>query len=101
MFGMPAEDDGSRDDPLMLNMATIPVWGPDLEALRAATCRVVLGYGEESGETLASRAPRAIAAALGTEAVRFPGDHVAWVSWQPGVEAPVGAFAARLREVLG
>ena len=42
-FGLPTTDDGSRDDPLMVNMATIPVWGPDLDALRSAPCRVVLG----------------------------------------------------------
>src|SRR3954447_3392039 len=101
MFGMPTEDDGSRDDPLMRNMATIPVWGPDLDALRRATCRVVLGYGNASGETLAARAPRAMAAALGTSAVAFPGDHMPFMSWQPGVPSEVDAFATVLREVLG
>ena len=61
----------------------------------------MLGYGEASGETLAARAPQAIAEALGTAAVRFPGDHVPFLTWDPTHPAPVDAFAARLREVLG
>ena len=56
-FGLPTVDDGTRNDPLMNNMITIPVWAPDRDALRATSCRVVLAVGEESGETLAARAP--------------------------------------------
>ena len=99
-FGLPAADDGSRDDPLMANMATIPVWGPDLDALRAASCRVVLAVGEDSGETMAARAPRAIAAALGVEPVVFPGDHIGFAGGELGQTGKPEEFAARLREVL-
>lgn len=100
MFGMPTADDGSRDDPLMENMTTIPVWGPDLDALRDVGCRVVLGVGEDSGENLAARAPRAIAAAIGTEAVVFPGDHTGFAGGEYGQTGKPAAFATRLREVL-
>jgi pimeloyl-ACP methyl ester carboxylesterase len=100
MFGLPPGDDGSRNDPLMLNMATIPVWGPDLGALRSVPCRIVLAVGEDSGESLAARAPRAIAAALGTEAVVFPGDHTGFAGGEHGQTGKPVEFAARLREVL-
>lgn len=99
-YGLPTTDDGSRDDQLMANMATIPVWGPDLDALRSAPCRVVLAVGEDSGEVLAARAPRAIAAALGTEVVTFPGDHMGFAGGEFGQEGRPAAFAATLRQVL-
>src|SRR5215813_4307889 len=39
-FGLPAEDDGSRDDPLLgLNMPSTPGHHHDFDALRAAPCR--------------------------------------------------------------
>jgi pimeloyl-ACP methyl ester carboxylesterase len=100
-FGLPTVDDGSRDDPLMANMATIPVWGPDLDALRSAPCRLVLAVGEDSGDTMAARAPRAIAEALGTEAVTFPGDHIGFAGGELGQTGRPAEFAARLRAVLG
>lgn len=100
MFGLPTADDGSRNDPLMLNMATIPVWGPDLDALRSVPCRLVLAVGEDSGETMAARAPRAIAAALGVEAVVFPGDHTGFAGGEHGQTGKPVEFAAALREVL-
>ncbi len=99
-FGLPTADDGSRDDPLLANMATIPVWGPDLAALRSASCRLVLAVGEDSGETMAARAPRAIAAALGTEVVTFPGDHVGFAGGEHGQVGRPAAFASTLRDVL-
>jgi pimeloyl-ACP methyl ester carboxylesterase len=99
-FGMPTEDDGSRSDPLMNNMSTIPVWAPDPEALRAVPCRVVLAVGEESGETLAARAPRAIAAQGGGELVVFPGDHIGFAGGEYAQTGKPEEFAARLREVL-
>ncbi len=42
MFGFPTEDDGSRDDLLLgRNLATMPSWAPDGDALRAAATRIV------------------------------------------------------------
>ena len=48
-FGMPTEDDGSRDDPLLSDRS----WAfsdcrPDVEALTAAPTRIVIAVGEES-----------------------------------------------------
>lgn len=100
-FGLPTADDGSRDDPLMNNMMTIPVWAPDPEALRAAPCRVVIGVGDDSGETLAARAARAVAEQSGRELVAFPGGHDGFSGGEYGPPGKPVEFAARLREVLG
>lgn len=104
MFGMPTEDDGRRDDPLMNNMLTIPVWSPDLAALRdvvrAGSPSIVLAVGEDSGESLAARAPRAIAAALELQPTVFPGDHVGFAGGEHGQTGQPDEFAAKLRAVL-
>src|ERR671938_1214361 len=48
-FGMPAEDDGSRDDPLLSDRSrAITDYRPDVEALAAAPTRIVIAVGEES-----------------------------------------------------
>src|SRR4029077_12201553 len=45
-FGWPAEDDVSRDDPLVgLNMPATPSYEHDFDALRAASTRIVVGVG--------------------------------------------------------
>ena len=64
---------------------------PDLGALRAVD--VVVGIGEESAGQVCDRTSRALAAALGTEPVLFPGDHTGFA------EVPE-AFAAVLRPLL-
>ena len=68
-------------------------WQPDLDLLRAAGPRVVVGVGEESAGQLAERTSRALADALGLVPVVFPGGHT-------GFEDDPVAFAARLRAVL-
>jgi pimeloyl-ACP methyl ester carboxylesterase len=101
MFGLPAEDDGSRNDPLLAaHMTDCTGYEPDIEALRAASTRVVLGAGTESEGQLANRGAYAVAERLGTTPVSFPGNHGGFLGGeygQPGVPEP---FAARLREVL-
>lgn len=104
-FGLPTEDDGSRDDPLVANMRDGGIdLVPDVEALRAAPTRIVVAVGETSGGPddgeLAARAAHSVAAALGQRAVTFPGGHGDFTDHAPGSEV-VPAFAARLREVLG
>ena len=69
-------------------------WQPDLEALRAAAPRIVIGIGEESAGQHCDRVSRALADVLGIEPVIFPGDHIGFV------EDPE-RFACRLRSVLG
>lgn len=93
-FGLPTEDDGSRDDPLLAqNIRGLTGYRPDIEALRASPARIVLARGSASGQTMAARAADAVAALLGTEPVAFPGSHGGFM------EVP-DAFAQRLREVL-
>jgi pimeloyl-ACP methyl ester carboxylesterase len=101
MFGMPAEDDGKRDD-LMLgsNIITIPSYRPDVERLRAASTRIVLGVGAGSDGELAHRGGEAVAELLGTEPVTFPGDHGGFLGGEYGQTGEPDAFAARLREVF-
>jgi hypothetical protein len=67
MFGMPTEDDSARDD-LMLgsNIVTVTHYRPDIDALRAASTRVVLAVGEDSEGELAHRGAEAAAGLLGT-----------------------------------
>jgi hypothetical protein len=64
-FGLPAEDDGSRDDPLAgQNMISCNYYQHDFDALRAASTRVVVGVGTESAEMLPGRAGLAVAERL-------------------------------------
>jgi pimeloyl-ACP methyl ester carboxylesterase len=101
-FGMPSEDDGVRTD-LMLahNVVYLTSYEPDFEAIRRAPTRVVLAVGEDSNGNLAQRGGEAAAERLGSEAVRFPGDHGGFMGGEYG--QPPGKpveFAAKLREVL-
>ncbi|CAN7184678.1 alpha/beta hydrolase [Microbacterium foliorum] len=48
-FGMATEDDGKRDDPLLSELSwAVPLYVPDIEALKAAPTRIVVAVGEES-----------------------------------------------------
>ena len=100
-FGLPTDDDGSRDDPLFgVNMGTLPGFTPDFAAIAAAPTRVVLGMGEESAGQMTTRAATAVAARLGTTAVVFPGGHGGFLGGEYGQTGQPGAFAATLRDVL-
>jgi pimeloyl-ACP methyl ester carboxylesterase len=100
-FGLPTEDDGSRDDPLLgLNMLTTPGYEHDFDALRAASTRIVIGVGEESASVMPGRAGTAVAAQLGTEPVFFPGGHGGFSGGEYGGMGKPDAFAAILRQVL-
>jgi pimeloyl-ACP methyl ester carboxylesterase len=96
-FGLPTQDDGSRDHPLVgLNMLTTPGYVHDFDAVRAAPVRVVIGVGEQSAAMVAGRAGSAVAEVLGSEPVSFPGGHDGFVAGSGEPEA----FAAILRKVL-
>jgi pimeloyl-ACP methyl ester carboxylesterase len=101
-FGMPADDDGRRDD-LMLgsNMLTVTGYRPDADRLHAAPTRIVVGVGAASNGELAQRGGLAVAELLGTSAVEFPGDHGGFLGGEYGQTGEPEAFARRLREVLG
>jgi pimeloyl-ACP methyl ester carboxylesterase len=102
MFGLPTEDDGSRNDPLVgQNMISCTHYRFDFDALRAASTRIVIGAGAESAETLANRAALAVAERLGTTPVTFPSNHAGFLGGEYGQQGEPDAFAAKLREVLG
>jgi pimeloyl-ACP methyl ester carboxylesterase len=101
MFGLPTEDDGSRTDSLLAqNIITCTHYEPDFEALRAASTRVVIAVGAESGKTLARRGGEAVAEKLGTPPVIFPSNHGGFLGGEYGQQGDPDAFAAKLREVL-
>ncbi|MBO0808408.1 MAG: alpha/beta hydrolase [Actinobacteria bacterium] len=100
-FGLPTEDDGSRDDPLVgLNMPSCPAHQHDFGALRAAPTRIVVGVSAEAGTALAGRGALAVADRLGTTAVTFPGGHNGFAGGEFGQAGDPDAFAATLRTVL-
>jgi pimeloyl-ACP methyl ester carboxylesterase len=101
MFGMSAEDDGTRDD-LMLgsNILTVTGYRPDVDKLRAASTRIVVAEGAESQGELAHRGALAVAELLGTRPVAFPGGHGGFAGGEYGQEGEPEGFAARLRDVL-
>ncbi len=100
MFGLPAEDDGCRDDSLMANIVSCTGYEHDFDALRAAPTRIVVAAGVESEDELTYRASLEIADRLGTEARIFPSHHGGFLGGEFGMQGDPDAFAERLREVL-
>jgi pimeloyl-ACP methyl ester carboxylesterase len=103
MFGLPAEDDGTRDDALVgQNIITCTHYRHNFDALRSASTRVVVAVGEESEGEMAYRGGLAVAERLGTEPVVFPSHHAGFLGPEngPTMAGQPEAFAAKLREVL-
>ena len=86
-FGLPTQDDGRRDDPL-------------LSGTKSATTRVVIGVGVESREVLTGRVAPVLARALGRPVTEFPSHHGGFLGGELGYAGQPEAFAARLHEVL-
>lgn len=100
-FGLPTVDDGSRDDALLgQNIMTCNHYEHDLDALRAASTRVVVGVGAESEGELAHRAGRVLAERLGITPVVFPSHHAGFLGGEYGMHGDPDAFAVTLRKVL-
>ena len=100
-FGMPADDDGSRNDALLgQNIVASTRFEPDFEALRAASTRIVIAAGTKSEGQMAYRGAVAVAERLGATPVPFPGDHGGFLGGEYGQTGEPDAFAAKLREVL-
>ncbi|CAM5582095.1 alpha/beta fold hydrolase [Streptomyces griseomycini] len=100
-FGMPTEDDGSRDDPLLSDRSwAVSSYRPDVDALVAAPTRVVIAVGEESGDLFTGRASVAVAGLLGQRATVFPSHHGGFLDGEFGYAGQPEAFARKLREVL-
>ncbi|MEU4337104.1 alpha/beta hydrolase [Micromonospora lupini] len=99
--GMPTEDDGSRDNPLLSkNSWAITDYRPDASVLTAAPTRIVIAVGEESAGTYTARTALGTAALLGQEAVVFPSHHGGFLGGEFGYAGKPEEFAARLRDVL-
>jgi hypothetical protein len=100
MFGLPTEDDGSRNDPLLgQNIVSLARYEPDFAGLRAASTRIVLAAGAESEGELANRGAHAVAERLGTTPITFAGGHAGFLGGEYGQVGEPEAFAHRLREV--
>jgi pimeloyl-ACP methyl ester carboxylesterase len=101
MLGLPAEDDGSRDDPLLgQNMVSCTHYAPDFDALRSASTRVIVAAGEESDGELAHRGAEAVAERLGTRLALFTGGHGGFLGGEHGQTGDPATFASQLCEAL-
>jgi pimeloyl-ACP methyl ester carboxylesterase len=101
LFGMPTEDDDSRDDPLLSDRSwAVSSYRPDVDALAAVPTRVVIAVGEESLSTFTGRTSVAIAELLGQQATVFPSHHGGFLGAEFGYAGQPEAFARKLRDVL-
>jgi pimeloyl-ACP methyl ester carboxylesterase len=101
-FGMPTDDDGARDDPLLSDRSwAISSYHPNVEALAAAPTRIVIAVGEESLDTFTGRTAVATAELLGQQATVFPSHHGGFLGGEFGYAGQPEAFGRRLRDVLG
>jgi len=100
-FGLPTDDDGNRDDPLLSGVANaVTAFEPDVAAITAAPTQVVVAGGVESRDTMTWRTSAGTAAALGLPLTEFPSHHGGFLGGEFGQEGAPDEFAARLREVL-
>ena len=100
-FGMPTDDDGSREDPLLSDRSwAVSSYRPDVAALTAAPTRIVIAVGEESGSTFTGRTSVATAELLGQQATVFPSHHGGFLGGESGYAGQPEAFARKLRDVL-
>jgi pimeloyl-ACP methyl ester carboxylesterase len=100
-FGLPAQDDGSRDDPLLsARSAAVSSYHPDFDALAAAPTRIVIAVGEESRGTFTGRTSVATAERLGQQATVFPSHHGGFLGGDSPYAGQPEAFARTLRGVL-
>jgi pimeloyl-ACP methyl ester carboxylesterase len=100
-YGMPAEDDGSRDDQLLSDRSSaVTSYRPEVDALASAPTRIVIAVGEESMGTFTGRTSVAAAELLGQQATVFPSHHGGFTGGEFGYTGQPEAFARKLREVL-
>ncbi|MFE6590760.1 alpha/beta fold hydrolase [Streptomyces sp. NPDC057781] len=100
-FGMPTEDDGSRDDPLLSERSwAVSSYRPDADAIVAAPTRTVIAVGEESENVQTGRTSVATAELLGQRVTVFPSHHAGFCDGEFGYPGKPDEFARRLRQVL-
>src|SRR5262245_57747700 len=100
-FGLPPDDDGSREDPLLSDRSwAVSSYRPDVAALAAAPTQIVIAVGEESLDTFTGRTAVATAELLDQQATVFPSHHGGFLGGEFGYAGQPEAFALKLREVL-
>ncbi|HET7723704.1 MAG TPA: alpha/beta hydrolase [Propionibacteriaceae bacterium] len=100
-FGMPTDDDGRRDDPLLSGVSDpITDFHVDPVALGEAPATVVLAAGRESRNQVPGRAAAEIATLLHTDLVMFPSHHGGFIGGGGPYSGQPEAFASTLRGVL-
>jgi pimeloyl-ACP methyl ester carboxylesterase len=100
-FGMPADDDGARDSPLLSDRSwAVSSYRPDVHALAAAPTRIVVAVAEQSGTTFTGRTTVGMADLLGQHATVFPSHHGGFLGAESGYAGQPEAFARKLRAVL-
>jgi pimeloyl-ACP methyl ester carboxylesterase len=100
-FGMPTDDNGSRDDPVLSDRSwAVSSYHPDVDALAAAPTRIVVAVGEESEGTFTGRTSMATADLLGQRACIFPSHHGGFLGGEFGYAGQPESFARKLRDVL-
>ncbi|MFI6321484.1 alpha/beta fold hydrolase [Nonomuraea sp. NPDC050556] len=101
MFGLPTEDDGSRDDVLLgQNLITCTHYQHDFDALRAASTRIVIAVGAESDGEMACRGGLGVAERLGLTPATYPSGHAGFLGGEFGQTGDPDGFAAALRASL-
>jgi pimeloyl-ACP methyl ester carboxylesterase len=99
--GMPAEDDGGRDDPLLSDRSwAISGYLPDVDALVAAPTVVVIAVGEESEGMFTGRTSVATADLLSQTPTVFPSHHGGFVGGNTPYAGQPENFGRKLRAVL-
>ena len=78
----------------------MPLYTPDLEALKASPTRIVVAVGEESLKVYTGRTAITLAEQLGQQVTVFPSHHGGFMGGEFGCARQPEAFAATLREVL-
>jgi pimeloyl-ACP methyl ester carboxylesterase len=100
-FGVSADDDGARTNPLFRNMPACNEYHIDAGKLARLDARLVIAVGVESDDEIPARGGRAVAAELGLTVTSFPSHHRGFTSGEEGgYPGDPEGFAARLREVL-
>ncbi|MFB7724454.1 alpha/beta fold hydrolase [Nocardia sp. NPDC056100] len=101
MFGLPTEDDGTRNDALLgQNLISCTHYEHDFDALRAASTRIVIAVGVESEGEFAHRGGLGVAELIGVEPTVYPSNHAGFLGGEYGQQGDPDGFAAALRKSL-
>ena len=95
-FGMPSEDDGSRDDPLLSDRSwAVTGYRPDFDTLVAAPTRIVIAVGEESAARLHGTHVGGSRRLLGQQVTVFPSHHAGFLGGDSAYAGPARSLRAQ------